>query len=76
MTGEERRKAIIDIIKKSAKPVSGTALAKQFQVSRQIIVQDIALLRAADYNIYSTARGYLLMPELQEDKHKETHDDA
>ena len=42
MTGEERRKAIIDIIKKSAKPVSGTALAKQFQVSRQIIVQDIA----------------------------------
>lgn len=76
MTGEERRKAIIDIIKKSVKPVSGTALAKQFQVSRQIIVQDIALLRAADYNIYSTARGYLLMPELQEDKHKETHKNA
>ncbi len=76
MTGEERRKAIIDIIKKSAKPVSGTALAKQFQVSRQIIVQDIALLRAADYNIYSTARGYLLMLELQEDKHKETHKNA
>ena len=76
MTGEERRKAIIDIMKVSAKPVSGTALAKQFQVSRQIIVQDIALLRAVDYNIYSTARGYVLMSEFIEDKHKKAYKNA
>ena len=76
MTGDERRKAIINIMKESAKPVSGTALAKQFQVSRQVIVQDIALLRAADYDIYSTARGYVLMSGLSENRHKETQKDA
>ena len=76
MTGEERRKAIIEIISKSTKPVSGTALAKQFQVSRQVIVQDIALLRAADYDIYSAARGYMLMPSLSENKNKEVSKDT
>ena len=60
MTGEERRKAIIEIISKSTKPVSGTALAKQFQVSRQVIVQDIALIRATNKNILSTNKGYVL----------------
>lgn len=63
MTGEERRNAIIDKIRQSAGPVSGTALAGELHVSRQVIVQDIALLRAADYDIYSTARGYVLMQE-------------
>ena len=76
MTGEERRKAIIEIISESTKPVSGTALAKQFQVSRQVIVQDIALLRAADYDIYSAARGYMLMPSLSENKNKEVSKDT
>ena len=71
MTGEERRKEIIDMIRESTKPVSGAALAKQFGVSRQVIVQDIALLRAADYDIYSTARGYVLMSGLPENKHEE-----
>ena len=54
MDGNKRRQAIIDILKNSLQPVSGTYLAKTLQVSRQVIVQDIALLRAGDYDIYST----------------------
>ena len=49
MDGNKRRQAIIDILKNSLQPVSGTYLAKTLQVSRQVIVQDIALLRAGDY---------------------------
>lgn len=62
MTGEERRDALIHTMKEAKTPLSGTALARQFEVSRQVIVQDIALLRAAHYEIYSTPRGYMLMP--------------
>lgn len=60
MTGQERRDAMIEMIRNSEKPVSGTALAKEFAVSRQVIVQDIALIRAAGYEVLSTHRGYLL----------------
>ena len=60
MTGSERREAIVSRIKNSAAPVSGTALAASFGVSRQVIVQDIALIRAAGYEILSTNRGYVL----------------
>lgn len=60
MSGEARRKAIIEYIGESKTPVSGTKLAQKFQVSRQVIVQDIALLRAADAEILSTHRGYVL----------------
>ena len=44
------------------KPVSGTVLAKELGVSRQVIVQDIALLRANGYDIVATNRGYLVAP--------------
>ena len=59
MDGETRRKEILKYISESNKPVSGTKLAEIFQVSRQVIVQDIALLRAADCEILSTNRGYI-----------------
>ncbi len=59
MSGEERRQEIIKFITGSRKPVSGTKLADQFQVSRQVIVQDIALLRAEGKEILSTNRGYI-----------------
>ena len=59
MTGSERRTAIINQIKNSTVPVSGKALAAQYAVSRQVIVQDIALLRASNRNILSTNKGYL-----------------
>ena len=60
MTGSERRTAIINQIKTSAVPVAGKALAAQYEVSRQVIVQDIALIRAAGHDIISTNRGYIL----------------
>lgn len=60
MTGQERRAAVIDKIRKSEVPVSGKELAAAFDVSRQVIVQDVALIRAAGYDIMSTNRGYIL----------------
>ena len=60
MTGEERRKQLIQILADSEKPVSGVSLAKQLHVSRQVIVQDVALLRANGCEIFSASRGYLL----------------
>lgn len=60
MNGQERREAIVKILKNSTEPLSGTELAKQLGVSRQVIVQDIALLRAVNKNILSTNKGYVL----------------
>lgn len=59
MNGTERRQEILKQIQNSSSPVSGTELAKTFHVSRQVIVQDIALLRANDAHILSTNKGYL-----------------
>lgn len=60
MTGTERRDKIIERIRSSKAPVSGGSLAESCAVSRQVIVQDIALIRAAGYDIISTNRGYIL----------------
>lgn len=60
MTGEERRARIMEILEGSEEPVSGAELARRLSVSRQVIVQDIALLRAYNHGIISTTTGYLL----------------
>lgn len=60
MNGEERRKKIIDLLRESKTPLSGTQLAKLVGVSRQVIVQDMALLRAGAHHILATNQGYLL----------------
>ncbi|MGN0135228.1 transcription repressor NadR [Anaerotignum sp.] len=77
MTGTERRKKILKLITESPTPLSGSALGNTTGVSRQVIVQDIALLRTEGHPILATARGYLL------DEPKETirlfkvcHDEA
>ncbi len=59
MSGEQRRNQILQVLMKQQSPMSGTALAGHFHVSRQIIVQDIALMRAENHNILSTNKGYL-----------------
>lgn len=41
----------------------GKALAAEFDVSRQVIVQDIALIRAAGHDVISTNRGYVIQEE-------------
>jgi len=66
MSGEDRRKAIVEVLKKSDKPMSGEALARRFEVSRQVIVQDIALIRAKNIDIYSTNRGYVISAKDEE----------
>ena len=60
MTGTERREAIILKMQEDGSPLSGTKLASMYGVSRQVIVQDIALIRAAGYDVISTNRGYIL----------------
>ena len=60
MNGEDRREKIINILRSSSTPVAGVALAKELNVSRQVIVQDVALLRANGTAIFSTNRGYVL----------------
>ena len=60
MQAEQRRQAILNLLKTETGPVSAAALAARFSVSRQIIVGDIALLRAAGEDISATPRGYVM----------------
>ena len=62
MKAEERRQIIAQTLT-ADKAISATALAGKFSVSRQIIVGDIALLRAAGAEISATPRGYVILPE-------------
>ena len=60
MNGTERRDEITKILSNSQSPVSASTLAQRFGVSRQVIVQDIALIRANGMQIAAHSRGYLL----------------
>lgn len=60
LSGRERREQIIKILKQSKVPIAGSDLANQLRVSRQVIVQDMALIRANGLDIISTNRGYIL----------------
>ena len=59
MEGKNRREKLISVLQEADVPVSGTDLAKMLGVSRQVIVQDITLLRT-QFPILATAKGYLL----------------
>lgn len=61
MNGDDRRNEILKKLNETTAPLSGSSLAGNLNVSRQIIVQDIALLRAAGNKILSANRGYILM---------------
>ena len=63
MNGIQRREKLVQLLMSSDSPLSGTVLARQLQVSRQVIVQDIALMRAENHNILSTNKGYLCRPD-------------
>lgn len=58
MTTAERREAILAQL--GDKPVAARTLAARYGVSRQVIVQDMAVIRASHPNILSTARGYVM----------------
>lgn len=59
MNAQQRRDYILERLKAAAQPVSATALAGELGVSRQIIVGDVALLRAGGAEITATPRGYM-----------------
>ncbi|MEG0157382.1 MAG: transcription repressor NadR, partial [Anaerovoracaceae bacterium] len=63
MNTELRRETILDLLSSATAPISASALAKELSVSRQVIVGDVALLRATGSPIVATPKGYLL--ELQ-----------
>lgn len=58
--GQKRREIILEELSKATKNVNATQLAEKFGVSRQIVVGDIALLRASGIDIVSNSRGYRL----------------
>ena len=64
LDGEKRREQILKEVQSNEMPISGSDLSKKFGVSRQVIVQDVALLRASGCDILATARGYMLNKEI------------
>ena len=59
MIANNRREAIVELLLKEKAPVKGVELATKFDVTRQIIVKDIAILRAKGNNIIATPDGYM-----------------
>jgi uncharacterized protein len=57
---EERRANLLDLLKNRREPVTGNDLASRFSVSRQVIVQDIAILRASGEQVLATPQGYMI----------------
>ena len=60
MTTAERRAAILQQLAHAGAPLAARTLATHYGVSRQVIVQDLAVIRASHPGIISTARGYVL----------------
>lgn len=63
MLGEERRLALLQLLQNTSIPITGTDLAKHANVSRQVIVTDMNILKARNEPILSTSQGYLYMNE-------------
>ena len=66
MTASQRREAILAALARAEGPVSAGTLAGRFGVSRQVIVGDVALLRAGGAAVTATARGYVAERERTE----------
>lgn len=56
---EARRQALVALLREAAQPVAGARLAERLGVTRQVIVQDVTVLRAAGLPILATPRGYV-----------------
>lgn len=61
LLGEKRRESIIKWLKESVTPIIGEELSKKANVSRQVIVQDISLLKARNEPIVATSQGYIYL---------------
>lgn len=65
MNSEARRKKIEELLRSGENPVKGNTLAEEMGVTRQVIVKDIAILRAAGEKIISTPEGYMIQKDQQ-----------
>ncbi|WP_043934250.1 transcription repressor NadR [Bacillus sp. EB01] len=63
LLGDERRAIILSLLKESNEPITGSDLAARANVSRQIIVGDITLLKAKSEPIIATSQGYLYLKQ-------------
>ena len=68
LLGEERRTELLSLLKNAKQPLTGTDLAKHTNVSRQVIVNDINLLKARNEPLLATSQGYLYMHHVQQQK--------
>ncbi|MFD2638150.1 transcription repressor NadR [Piscibacillus salipiscarius] len=68
MTADERRDYILSLLLNSEEPLSGRQIADKVGVSRQVIVGDMALLKAKNEPILATSQGYIYMKDTQEDR--------
>ena len=59
LSGDERREKLLALLLRSDEPLSGGKIGEIYHVSRQVVVQDIALLRSKGHSIVSTPRGYV-----------------
>ena len=66
LKGAERREWILAYLKEQNLPVTGADLAKLTNVSRQVIVGDVTLLKATNHPIMSTSQGYILLPNTED----------
>ena len=63
MTTAQRREEILALLNQADAPIAAKDLAARFGVSRQVIVQDMAVIRASTPGILSTTRGYVLQQD-------------
>lgn len=63
MKSDERREKIIERLRECSGALPGKSLAEELGVSRQVIVQDITVLRAKGFDIAATTNGYVLSEE-------------
>lgn len=74
MDNQMRREKLYEMLENAEEPLTGVVLSKALNVTRQIIVSDVALLWSSGKKIISTARGYQLAGEAQEKGfHQEIH---
>lgn len=77
MTVAERQNEILTILKKAEVPIAARELASRFGVSRQVIVQDLAILRVANPDIISTYKGYIMSaPSAHRREFKVRHEES
>ena len=67
MSSSERQKLIIRELKKSKEPITASVFAEKSNVSRQVIVQDVSILKAKNEPVVATSQGYIYISDQAED---------